>query len=117
MTNFVLEPVKTKTINLLDFDRKGLAAFFVELGEKPFRATQLLKWIYQEGVEDFDLMTNFSKSLRTYLSEHCTILTPEIVVEQLASDGTCKWVVQTHCGNRIETVFIPEENRGTLCVS
>jgi 23S rRNA (adenine2503-C2)-methyltransferase len=117
MTNSVQEPAKTKTINLLDFDRKGLAAFFVGLGEKPFRATQLLKWIYQEEVEDFDLMTNFSKSLRAYLTEHCTILTPEIVVEQVASDGTCKWVVQTHCGNRIETVFIPEENRGTLCVS
>ncbi len=113
--NSVLEPVKT--INLLDFDRKGLAAFFVGLGEKPFRATQLLKWIYQEGVEDFELMTDMSKSLRAYLSEHCTITTPEIVLEQIATDGTRKWVVQTGCGNRIETVFIPEEGRGTLCVS
>ncbi|MGZ8136253.1 MAG: 23S rRNA (adenine(2503)-C(2))-methyltransferase RlmN [Methylococcaceae bacterium] len=115
--NSVPEPVKPKLINLLDFDRKGLAAFFVELGEKPFRATQLLKWIYQEGVEDFNLMTNLSKSLRSYLQENCTILTPEIVVEQVASDGTCKWVLQTDCGNRVETVFIPEESRGTLCVS
>ncbi len=113
----VQEPVKTKTINLLDFDRKGLAAFFVELGEKPFRATQLLKWIYQEGVEDFDLMTNLSKSLRAYLTENCIIAAPEIVLEKIASDGTCKWVMQTSCGNRIETVFIPEEGRGTLCVS
>jgi 23S rRNA (adenine2503-C2)-methyltransferase len=108
---------KPALINLLDFDRKGFKAFFVDLGEKPFRATQLLKWIYQEGVIDFDEMTNLSKSLRTYLKEHCEIRSPEIVAEQLASDGTCKWAMQTHCGNRVETVFIPEERRGTLCIS
>jgi 23S rRNA (adenine2503-C2)-methyltransferase len=108
---------KTQSINLLDFDRKGLEAFFVDLGEKPFRATQLLKWIYQEGVDDFDRMSNLSKSLRSYLTEHCRIATPEVVVEQIASDGTRKWAMQTHCGNRVETVFIPEEGRGTLCVS
>jgi 23S rRNA (adenine2503-C2)-methyltransferase len=117
MMNSELAPAKPKTINLLDFDRKGLAAFFVERGEKPFRATQLLKWIYQEGVDDFYSMTDLSKSLRSYLAEHCTLATPEIVVEQLAGDGTCKWALQTHCGNRVETVFIPEEGRGTLCVS
>jgi 23S rRNA (adenine2503-C2)-methyltransferase len=115
--NSVQEPAKVKKTNLLDFDRKGLAAFFVELGEKPFRATQLLKWIYQEGVTDFNLMTNLSKPLRSHLSEYCCIETPEIVVEQLASDGVRKWALQTHCGNRVETVFIPEEGRGTLCVS
>ena len=112
-----LKRVNPKRINLLDYDRKGLAAFFVDLGEKPFRATQLLKWIYQEGVEDFDLMTNLSKSLRAFLNENCYMATPEIVIEQIASDGTCKWALQTSCGNRIETVFIPEEGRGTLCVS
>jgi 23S rRNA (adenine2503-C2)-methyltransferase len=110
------EPVEGR-INLLDFDRKGLTAFFVGLGEKSFRATQLMKWIYSEGVEDFDAMSNFSKSLRSYLKENCCITPPEIVLEKVASDGTCKWVMQTHCGNRIETVFIPEEGRGTLCVS
>lgn len=110
-------PAKQKPLNLLDYDREGLAAFFVGLGEKPFRATQLLKWIYQEGVTDFDLMTNFSKSLRSYLQENCVITTPEIILEKIASDGTRKWVVETSCGNRIETVFIPEESRGTLCVS
>jgi 23S rRNA (adenine2503-C2)-methyltransferase len=110
-------PAKQKRLNLLDFDREGLAAFFVELGEKPFRATQLMKWIYQEGVTDFDLMTNFSKPLRAYLKENCHITTPQIVLEKIASDGTCKWVVETDCGNRIETVFIPEDHRGTLCVS
>jgi len=112
-----IESVNPKRINLLDYDRKGLAAFFVALGEKPFRATQVLKWLYQEGVEDFDLMTNLSKSLRTYLNENCYLATPEIVIEQIASDGTRKWALQTSCGNRIETVFIPEEGRGTLCVS
>ena len=112
-----LKSVNSKRINLLDYDRKGLAAFFVALGEKPFRATQLLKWIYQEGVEDFDLMTNLSKSLRAYLNENCYLATPEIVIEQIASDGTRKWALQTGCGNRIESVFIPEEGRGTLCVS
>ena len=111
------ELVNPKRFNLLDYDRKGLAAFFVALGEKPFRATQVLKWLYQEGVEDFDLMTNLSKSLRAYLKENCFLATPEIVVEQIATDGTCKWALQTSCGNRIETVFIPEEGRGTLCVS
>ncbi len=106
-----------KLVNLLDFDRKGLAAFFVEIGEKPFRATQLLKWIYQEDVTDFDQMTNLSKSLRAYLKEHCTITPPEILLEQIASDGTTKWIVEMGLGNRIESVFIPEEKRGTLCVS
>lgn len=106
-----------KAINLLDLDRKGLEAFFAGLGEKSFRATQLMKWIYHEGVENFDQMSNFSKTLRCYLSEHCHLTTPEIAVEQAATDGTLKWVMQTDCGNRIETVFIPEPGRGTLCVS
>ncbi|WP_031432989.1 23S rRNA (adenine(2503)-C(2))-methyltransferase RlmN [Methylomarinum vadi] len=109
--------VNLDKINLLDYDRKGLQAFFVEMGEKPFRATQLLKWIYQEGVEDFDQMTNLSKTLRAWLQDHCCIKAPEIVAEQKASDGTYKWVMQMSCGNRVETVYIPEEKRGTLCVS
>lgn len=104
-------------INLLNFDRESLAAFFVELGEKPFRATQLLKWIYQENITDFDLMTNLSKNLRAYLKLHCHITSPEILVEHIASDETRKWVMEMSGGNRIESVFIPEEKRGTLCVS
>ncbi len=87
------------------------------MGEKPFRATQLLKWIYQEEVVDFDQMTNLSKSLRAYLKEHCKIAAPEIILEQVASDGTTKWIVEMGLGNRIESVFIPEKKRGTLCVS
>ncbi len=106
-----------KKVNLLDFDRKGLAAFFVGLGEKPFRATQLMKWIYQEDVYNFDEMSNLSKTLRAYLNENCEIATPEIAVEQIATDGTIKWAMQTHCGNRIESVFIPEDDRNTLCIS
>lgn len=111
------ELVNLKKVNLLDFDRKGLVAFFVGLGEKPFRATQVLKWIYQEDVYNFDEMSNLSKSLRAYLNENCEIATPEIVVEKIASDGTIKWAMQTHCGNRIESVFIPEDDRNTLCIS
>lgn len=117
MTNFVTVSAKTELVNLLDFDRKGLAAFFVEMGEKPFRATQLLKWIYQEDVTDFDQMTNLSKPLRAYLKQYCTITAPEILIEQIATDGTTKWVVEMGQGNRIESFFIPEEKRGTLCVS
>jgi len=94
-----------------------MQAFFVEMGEKPFRATQLIKWIYQEGEYDFDQMTNLSKSLRTYLNEHCCIVAPEIVFEQVASDGTRKWVIEMGGGNKVETVYIPEQGRATLCVS
>lgn len=115
--NSVPVPVNTDKINLLGFDKKGLEAFFVSLGEKPFRASQVLKWLYQEDVTDFEQMTNLSKSLRVYLQEHCCIVAPEIVAAQIASDGTRKWAMQMNCGNRVETVFIPEENRGTLCVS
>jgi 23S rRNA (adenine2503-C2)-methyltransferase len=117
MMSFVTALAKTKKTNLLDFDRKGLAAFFVGMGEKPFRATQILKWIYQEEVTDFNQMTNLSKSLRAYLIENCTISSPEILVEQIASDGTRKWAIEMSCGNRVETVYIPEKKRGTLCVS
>ncbi len=117
MQSFVIASVKQEKINLLNFDRKGMQAFFVEIGEKPFRATQLIKWIYQEGEYDFDKMTNISKSLRAYLIEHCCIVAPEIIFEQVASDGTRKWVVEMGGGNKVEAVYIPEANRATLCVS
>ncbi|TXK98641.1 23S rRNA (adenine(2503)-C(2))-methyltransferase RlmN [Methylococcaceae bacterium HT1] len=117
MKSFVNVSVKQEKINLLNFDRKGMQAFFVEIGEKPFRATQLIKWIYQEGEYDFDLMTNLSKSLRAYLKEHCCIVAPDIIFEQVASDGTRKWVVEMGGGNKVEAVYIPEAKRATLCVS
>ncbi len=117
MQSFVNVSVNKEKINLLNFDRKGMQAFFVEMGEKPFRATQLIKWIYQEGEYDFDQMTNLSKSLRAYLKENCCIVAPDIVFEQIASDGTRKWVVEMGGGNKVEAVYIPEKNRATLCVS
>jgi 23S rRNA (adenine2503-C2)-methyltransferase len=115
--NSVPAPVKTDKINLLNFDREGLEAFFAGIGEKPFRATQLLKWMYQLGADDFEAMSNLSKPLRAYLQENCAISLPKIVAEQKAGDGTRKWVLQMDGQNRVETVFIPEEGRGTLCVS
>lgn len=104
-------------INLLNFDRAGLEAFFAEMGEKSFRATQVLKWIYQFGVDDFDEMSNLSKSLREKLKEKTEIEVPEIVTEQHSADGTSKWLLQLDSGNCVEAVFIPEGDRGTLCVS
>jgi 23S rRNA (adenine2503-C2)-methyltransferase len=109
--------MSAKKQNLFDLDRKGMEAFFIKMGEKPFRATQILKWIHQQRVTDFDEMTNLSKALRGWLKEHCEVLVPEIVFEQKSKDGTRKWVLQLGCNNRIEAVFIPEKNRGTLCVS
>lgn len=103
--------------NLLDLDRAGMEAFFLDLGEKRFRATQMLKWVHQQGVADFGRMLNFSKDLRSRLGEIAEIRVPEIVHEQKSADGTVKWVLQTGCGNRVETVFIPEVARGTLCIS
>jgi 23S rRNA (adenine2503-C2)-methyltransferase len=109
--------VESNRTNLLDFDQKSLEAFFAELGEKRFRAPQLLKWIHQKGATDFGEMSNLSKDLRQKLAASCEIRTPQIVFDRKARDGTRKWLLETDCGNRIETVFIPEESRGTLCVS
>lgn len=94
-----------------------MMAFFAELGEKPFRAIQVLKWIHHHGVIDFDAMSNLSKSLRQKLKEVACISFPQIVTTQLSQDGTRKWLLQLDSPNAIETVFIPEEDRGTLCVS
>lgn len=104
-------------VNLLDFDRQGLEAYFTAMGEKAFRASQILKWIYQGGVDTFDEMTNLSKSLREKLTHQAEIRTPEIVTQQLSDDGTIKWLLRVDSGNCIETVFIPEADRGTLCIS
>lgn len=109
--------VNSEPVNLFDFDRKGLEALFAELGEKPFRASQVIQWIYQHGITDFDVMTNLSKALREQLREISHITPPEIIFRQHSTDGTRKWLLQLDCGNRIETVYIPEDGRGTLCVS
>lgn len=91
--------------------------YFVALGEKSFRATQIIQWIHQYGVDDFGAMTNLSKELRARLREAAEIRVPEIIEDQTAADGTRKWLLRLDDGNAIESVFIPEEDRGTLCVS
>ena len=108
--------LKTK-VNLLNLDKAGLEAFFTEIGEKPFRASQIVKWIYQFGVNDFTAMSNLSKSLREKLHEIAEVKPPEIVSEHRSHDGTIKWVLRLDEKNCIETVFIPEADRGTLCIS
>ncbi len=104
-------------VNLLDFDRAGLRAYFESLGEKPFRADQVLKWIYQQSVTDIDQMTNLAKSLREKLRVNCEIYLPDVMHSHVSADGTSKWIFKLRGTNSIETVFIPEKNRGTLCVS
>jgi len=104
-------------VNLLDFDRDGLTAFVEQLGEKRFRATQLFRWIHQKGAADFDAMSDLARSLREKLRE-CAELRPlPVVSEHVSADGTVKWLFDVGAGNAIETVFIPESDRGTLCVS
>ena len=103
--------------NLLGMDRAGLETFFKTRGEKPYRALQLLKWIHNRGINDFNLMTDMSKQLRTSLQTDCVIQAPEVHSEHVAKDGTRKWLLAIPGGGLIETVFIPEKKRGTLCIS
>jgi len=103
--------------NLLDFNLEEMREYFVSIDEKPFRAAQLMKWIHQQFCDDFSQMTNLSKSLRQKLVESCEIHTPEIIFDQTSEDGTRKWLFKLDSGNSIETVFIPEDDRGTLCIS
>ncbi len=105
------------TINLLDFDQEKLAVFFAENGEKPFRAKQLLRWIHQFGENDFSRMSDLSKVLREKLGRLAVIEPPRLIQEQLSDDGTRKWLLDVGAGQGVETVFIPEGDRGTLCVS
>jgi 23S rRNA (adenine2503-C2)-methyltransferase len=103
--------------NLLGADMAQLTQFFTVLGEKPFRARQLLQWVHQRGVLDFDEMTDLGKSLRARLSAQAVLRPPEVAEEQLSHDGTIKWSVRVDSGNCVEMVYIPEGARGTLCVS
>ncbi len=107
----------TEKTNLLDLNREGMEAFFAQMGEKPFRASQVMKWIYHYGIDDFDAMTNLSKALRERLRTTAEIRLPEVVAEQPSQDGTRKWVLKLDSHNSVETVFIPDGDRGTLCVS
>lgn len=103
--------------NLLDLDSVQLVAYCGELGEKPFRAKQLQRWIHQYGVADFAEMTDLAKSLREKLSTRAFVAAPTVISDHLSSDGTRKWLIDVGDGNAVETVFIPEETRGTLCIS
>jgi 23S rRNA (adenine2503-C2)-methyltransferase len=109
--------VSAATLNLLDLDRQGLEDYFAELGEKSFRASQVVQWIHQKGVTDFQQMSNLSQALRDHLQNNTVIRLPEVVYDATSSDGTRKWLLQLDDGNRIEAVYIPEDDRGTLCVS
>jgi 23S rRNA (adenine2503-C2)-methyltransferase len=104
-------------INLLGLSLPKLQAFYAELGEKPFRASQTLKWIHQRGVVDIDQMTDISKVLREKIKAVAEIRLPLITQELLSKDGSCKWIVQVASGSSVEMVYIPESGRGTLCVS
>jgi 23S rRNA (adenine2503-C2)-methyltransferase len=105
------------TVNLLDFTLPALTEWFAAQGEKPFRAKQVFKWIHQRGVEDFDAMTDLAKSLREKLKGIACVKPPAILSEHRSADGTVKWLFDVGVGNGIETVYIPEDDRGTLCVS
>jgi 23S rRNA (adenine2503-C2)-methyltransferase len=104
-------------VNLLDFDAAGLAAYFAGLGEKPFRARQVLRWMHRSGQDDFDAMTDVAKSLREKLKADAGIVPPAIVSDRFSGDGARKFLFDVGGGNAVESVFIPEDERGTLCVS
>ncbi len=103
--------------NLLDFDLEGLVAFCDQLGEKRFRATQLFRWIHQRGIGDFLLMSDLAKSLREKLTKHAVVQALPVVSMHESADGTIKWLFEVGRGDSVEAVFIPESDRGTLCIS
>ena len=105
------------TVNLLDFDLKGLTVFCANLGEKSFRATQLFRWIHQKGATDFEQMTDLAKPLRAKLAQTAHLQSLKIISQQESTDGTIKWLFDVGAGDAVEAVFIPEDNRGTLCIS
>ncbi|MCU0927639.1 MAG: 23S rRNA (adenine(2503)-C(2))-methyltransferase RlmN [Burkholderiaceae bacterium] len=104
-------------VNLLDFDLDGLAAYCERLGEKRFRAVQLFRWIHQRGAADFALMSDLAKTLRDKLAAQAEVRALPVVSEHVSADGTVKWLFDVGDGNAVEAVFIPEDDRGTLCVS
>lgn len=111
-----VESVSVKT-NLLNFDKRGLREFFAKIGEKPFRADQVMKWIYHHGIDDFNQMTNLNKKLREKLLNTCEVRAPAISYYQQAKDGTIKFAMMLAGKQEVETVWIPESDRATLCVS
>ncbi len=109
--------VSGERLNLLGLDRRAMEAYFESIGEKRFRATQVLKWIHQAGETDFQQMNNLSKALRGHLQQHAVIENLQVAEDRLSRDGTRKWLLRLSDGNLIEAVFIPEDDRGTLCIS
>ncbi len=103
--------------NLMGMCHQDLEQYFSVLDEKSFRATQLMKWTHQQGIIDYELMTNLSKSLREWLKENTLLELPEMIDEKISADGTRKWLLRIDDNNAVETVFIPEDDRATLCVS
>jgi 23S rRNA (adenine2503-C2)-methyltransferase len=103
--------------NLLDLDRREMEAFFLQLGSKSFHGRNVFKWIHKHGVTEFDAMTDISKRLREQLRRVAEIRLPELIYKQPALDGTCKWLIELSDGQRIETVYIPDDGRSTICVS
>lgn len=115
-----IKPIKLvakKKLNLLDFDQQGMRDYFESIGDKAFRGSQVLQWIHQHGITDFENMTNLSKLARQNLAEKTCIEFPEPIIDKTSTDGTRKWLFKLYDGNSIETVYIPENDRGTLCVS
>lgn len=104
-------------INLLGLDQNGLKSFFSDMGDKPYRVTQIMKWIYHRHVVNFNDMTDISRATREKLHQMAEIRLPEVALEQWSDDGSCKWLFRLDCGNSVETVYIPETGRSTLCIS
>ncbi|MFJ5445360.1 23S rRNA (adenine(2503)-C(2))-methyltransferase RlmN [Methylobacillus methanolivorans] len=105
------------TVNLLNLNQAALAEYFQSIGEKPFRAKQMMRWMHHFGVNEFGEMTDIAKALREKLAKEAVIVPPSVHLEQISEDGTRKWLIDVGAGNGVETVFIPEDERGTLCVS
>lgn len=116
-TAFAPEIPDDRPVEILGLGRARLEAFFASLGEKPFRAVQVMKWLHQRGVTDFSQMTDLSRALREKLAQVACVTLPEVVVDQASRDGTRKWVLRLEGGNSVEMVYIPEDDRATLCVS
>jgi 23S rRNA (adenine2503-C2)-methyltransferase len=110
-------PVNSDRVNLFELDRAGMVALFAEIGEPRYRAEQVMKWIYHRHETDFDAMTDLGKPLRAKLKDACVIEPPKVMFDKPSADGTHKWLLGMDGGNAIETVFIPDKGRGTLCVS
>ena len=111
------ESSQQEKINLLDLDAEGIRAWCASIGQKPFRATQLARWIHRYCCDDFDAMTNLAKEFRARLKDLAYIKAPSIIREHKSADGTHKWLFDVGNGNAVEAVFIPEDDRGTLCIS